>query len=462
MNQKNLNAFLSLGYGLDYSEKKYKISLSSINSSDYVKESEDSLIKIGSNYLMNSISKNFVCNKKHLVPISGGLDSRAILAGLLEHTSAENIYTYTFGTPNTLDYDNYPYTLYVKLNRKWEQKDYPALVWIEFWDQFIPATERYEVFSREELNYIWKDWVISILENKARALIDLNRALLNKEISITNKQLENRKNEYLIEELVNKYIAWDTLYIEDWTNDKIEKTIINALESISKWESVYPYLDELKKQWASDELLKRVEYIAQKMIYWEWTVDVTDEVLMFTWVAWIVKWWIKYIIKKSTWKILFKLSYWEAAREIWKISYKITLFDISKYAWLKMKDIKNINPELYKRIINWKIFLKTNNWIEFKLKDRNAINQHIKWSINYRDDKSYFLTKDFDEVIDLHIEAMGIVSKNQWNNFNWKWIVAIVDMWRIIWIDVKNWNVQTKFMRIIRTIEWKIHLFPIK
>ena len=42
---------------------------------------------------------------RHLVPLSGGLDSRAILAALLETTEASKIRTYTFGTPGTLDYD---------------------------------------------------------------------------------------------------------------------------------------------------------------------------------------------------------------------------------------------------------------------------------------------------------------------------------------------------------------------
>jgi asparagine synthetase B (glutamine-hydrolysing) len=40
-----------------------------------------------------------------VVLLSGGLDSRAVLAGLLEHCEARNIHTYTFGTPGTWDYD---------------------------------------------------------------------------------------------------------------------------------------------------------------------------------------------------------------------------------------------------------------------------------------------------------------------------------------------------------------------
>jgi len=46
-------------------------------------------------------------NRTHLVPLSGGLDSRAILGSLLAHRSVDpaQIHTVTFGTPGTWDYD---------------------------------------------------------------------------------------------------------------------------------------------------------------------------------------------------------------------------------------------------------------------------------------------------------------------------------------------------------------------
>lgn len=104
-NIKNLNSFLKLGYFLDYQNKDISIDISNIDKEKYKNISEHELIEIGSKLWKESISSNFHENQKHLVPISGGLDSRAILAGLLEYTEAKNIYTYTFGTPNTLDYD---------------------------------------------------------------------------------------------------------------------------------------------------------------------------------------------------------------------------------------------------------------------------------------------------------------------------------------------------------------------
>lgn len=41
----------------------------------------------------------------HVVPLSGGLDSRILLATLLEHVPAKEILTYTYGVPGSQDYD---------------------------------------------------------------------------------------------------------------------------------------------------------------------------------------------------------------------------------------------------------------------------------------------------------------------------------------------------------------------
>jgi len=105
MDYTNLNSFLKLGYFLDFKNENIDIEASNIDKRKYENFNENELIEMGSNLWREGISANFKTNRKHLVPISGGLDSRAILAGLLEHTEAKNIYTYTFGTPNTLDYE---------------------------------------------------------------------------------------------------------------------------------------------------------------------------------------------------------------------------------------------------------------------------------------------------------------------------------------------------------------------
>jgi hypothetical protein len=57
------------------------------------------------NWLLGVVERLYENGSQAIVPLSGGYDSRAILAVLLEVTEAKNIQTYTFGTPNTLDYE---------------------------------------------------------------------------------------------------------------------------------------------------------------------------------------------------------------------------------------------------------------------------------------------------------------------------------------------------------------------
>lgn len=103
--QKNINSFLQLGYFLDYKNPDLSFDFSGVDKEKYVGATEQELIEEGSKLWLEAISANFKPNEKHLVPISGGLDSRAVLAGLLKHTDAQNIHSYTFGTPKTLDYE---------------------------------------------------------------------------------------------------------------------------------------------------------------------------------------------------------------------------------------------------------------------------------------------------------------------------------------------------------------------
>lgn len=105
VSQKDIESFLHFGYYLDYENPYYSIDISNINKDIYNNLSLEELIKIGKENLMKSIDRLFTPNHKHVVPISGGLDSRTILAALLEFTEASNISTYTFGTPGTLDYE---------------------------------------------------------------------------------------------------------------------------------------------------------------------------------------------------------------------------------------------------------------------------------------------------------------------------------------------------------------------
>jgi len=66
---------------------------------------EEELIRIGKEKWLGVIDGLYNAKSEIVVPISGGLDSRAVLAGLLECTDASNINTYTFGLPKTLDFE---------------------------------------------------------------------------------------------------------------------------------------------------------------------------------------------------------------------------------------------------------------------------------------------------------------------------------------------------------------------
>lgn len=96
--------FLKYGYFADY-KPKISLDFGKIEPKKYADIPISELVKIGNNILLKSISDSFAGNCEQVVPISGGLDSRAILSYLIEFTSPENIYTYTFGTPGTFDYE---------------------------------------------------------------------------------------------------------------------------------------------------------------------------------------------------------------------------------------------------------------------------------------------------------------------------------------------------------------------
>lgn len=78
-------------------------------------------------------------DSNHLIPLSGGWDSRAILGALFERVDRSNIETVTFGVPGQLDYD-----VGIKI-AKWAGIQLHALDLrqIEFtWDQLLKSVEK--------------------------------------------------------------------------------------------------------------------------------------------------------------------------------------------------------------------------------------------------------------------------------------------------------------------------------
>lgn len=63
------------------------------------------LLKDARHAWLNAVQRCYDAGRRILVPLSAGLDSRAILGGLLECTSASHITTFTRGVPGTADFD---------------------------------------------------------------------------------------------------------------------------------------------------------------------------------------------------------------------------------------------------------------------------------------------------------------------------------------------------------------------
>jgi asparagine synthetase B (glutamine-hydrolysing) len=66
---------------------------------------QQKLIEIGVKYLKKAIESRAEPDKTYIVPLSGGLDSRAILAGLIEMGLKNKIITVTMGVPESYDYE---------------------------------------------------------------------------------------------------------------------------------------------------------------------------------------------------------------------------------------------------------------------------------------------------------------------------------------------------------------------
>ncbi len=106
MTTDDLGAFLWYGY-LPKIQMLPAIAINKMPDPDEVCSSSLSqLVVAGRSIWKRAIESCLSQNKGEIVvPLSGGLDSRAILGGLLEYASPGEIHTYTFGVPGTYDYE---------------------------------------------------------------------------------------------------------------------------------------------------------------------------------------------------------------------------------------------------------------------------------------------------------------------------------------------------------------------
>ncbi len=97
-------SFLELGYFLDYPRSTVKLP-PNIKPLDQAGVSENELFQRIRQQFFQAVEELFQPGRTHVVPLSGGLDSRAVLGALLEFTEASHIKTYTYGLPGSFDFE---------------------------------------------------------------------------------------------------------------------------------------------------------------------------------------------------------------------------------------------------------------------------------------------------------------------------------------------------------------------
>jgi len=105
MDNLNLQSFLKLGFYLDFKNPFISFDFSNVDKERYRNVPEHELIEEGIKKYTEAFEKNFVPGRLNVVPLSGGIDSRTVLAFLLRFTDSSNIASYTFGIPGSYDYE---------------------------------------------------------------------------------------------------------------------------------------------------------------------------------------------------------------------------------------------------------------------------------------------------------------------------------------------------------------------
>jgi len=102
----DLEAFLWYGYSPKYFALPAAMIGRRLGDEGVCDKSLADLVLAGAEVWRRAIESCLTLNTRDIViPLSGGLDSRAILSGVLEHISPHSVHTYTFGIPGTYDYE---------------------------------------------------------------------------------------------------------------------------------------------------------------------------------------------------------------------------------------------------------------------------------------------------------------------------------------------------------------------
>lgn len=230
MNIEKLNSFLNFGFFLDYEKTKFKIKLDGIDKKIYENANELELIEHGGELFDAAVSKSFNPNVNNLVPISGGLDSRAILASLLKHTSASNISTFTFGSPHSLDFEigklvakkfgTKHYSFPTKEN-KYSQKDFEKISNLNNNQTFLfhhgPIIELNDVFNGYEYwsGHLGDPVTGGHLAPKVGSLLEAENYFINRNKFVKSINLMSNQNQDFHDLLNMEFIDEGLLSLEE-------------------------------------------------------------------------------------------------------------------------------------------------------------------------------------------------------------------------------------------------------
>ena len=116
---------------------------------DFKNANEADLIIKGANALRKNFNLEIAndYDKTHVVPLSGGLDSRTILANLLEQLDPSRILTVTFGRPGSPDFER-ARSIARKADVKWEAIDLSPGKWKWDTDMLVNTAKRSELPTR--------------------------------------------------------------------------------------------------------------------------------------------------------------------------------------------------------------------------------------------------------------------------------------------------------------------------
>ncbi len=146
---ESINTFLYYGYLPDphvHLPASLKLWFNGhLHGSDYSSLPKSEIIRIGVSILRDCFKEEIsnVYNESHVLPLSGGLDSRTILANLLEYLEPAKIITVTFGVPGSPDYEM-AQLIAKKAGVKWEGIDLSPGKWNWNTDLLIDTAKRGE------------------------------------------------------------------------------------------------------------------------------------------------------------------------------------------------------------------------------------------------------------------------------------------------------------------------------